>query len=169
MSPRDTAEQALAAGRSLAEALSDAEAHPDRTCAMCGYNPDAPVGARWEFTIPQEVQSLNARKVNGGTRAQQARYREDRETWEWWMRDARLRHKIPRATGKRRLTLTRLYGKGQRELDADNLAGMKMITDSVVREGLLVDDKPKHAEVHYRQERAADGVSALRVRVEELI
>lgn len=155
-------------GRILAEALT--EAQPERQCAMCGYDPDAPVGARWEFVLPLETLSLNAQHRGGDAKWQHVRYKKERNAWQWAVKVARVNHKITPATGKRRVTLTRLYGKGCRAYDEDNLrGGLKPCIDSMVREGILQQDDRKHAEVHYRQERAADGVSALRVTVEELI
>ena len=56
---------------------------------------------------------------------------------------------IPKATGKRKVLITR-HGKGI--LDADNLAGgAKSLIDALKLRGLLLDDDPAHVEVVYRQ------------------
>lgn len=157
MSPRNTDERA-------AEPV-----HTERACRMCGFDPEAPVGARWEFVLPLETLSLNVQKRGGDAKWQHIKYKKERNAWQWAVKVARVNHRITPATGKRRVTLTRLYGKGCRAYDLDNLSGgLKNAVDSIVLEKLLMDDKLKHAEIHYLQERAPDGVSALRVMIEEL-
>jgi hypothetical protein len=54
---------------------------------------------------------------------------------------------IPRAKGKRRLTLVRLMGfRGKRYDEANLMGGSKPLVDSLVRAGLLIDDSPKWLE-----------------------
>lgn len=135
-------------------------------CARCGFDADAVVSARWAFVIPREVLSLNAHRTNAGSRWGQRKYRDDRTAWQQWFM---VRHdrESTGAHRRRRVTLTRVMGKGQREFDADNLSGgMKVCVDAMVRAGWLRDDTKQWAEIHYAQERGA--VAGLRVLVEEL-
>ena len=134
-------------------------------CARCGYDPAAIVTGRWEFEIARHVHSLNAHRGNyGGTRWA---YKHDRDRWQWEFKVARINARIPTASGKRRVTLTRLYSGRERAFDVDNLAGgMKLVVDAMVREGLLLGDDPARAELHHNQNRAA--TSGLAVVIEEL-
>ena len=119
-------------------------------CAMCEYDPALSVAGRWEFELVVEVQSANAHIVNG--RVASWAYRKRRDEWTMLMRVAS-RH-IPGPTGKRRITLTRLYSGRQREWDRDNLVGgAKLVLDAAVKAGILIDDAKAFAEVHYLQER----------------
>jgi len=137
-------------------------------CAKCGHDPAAQVIASWEFTLEHEVASLNARIANVG--ASRWRYAKERDAWSWLVRAARLKHRIAAATGRRRLTLTRIYAGRQRELDRDNLAGgAKPLVDAIVREGLLVDDTGAWLELHHAQEHGTTrGNRGVRVLLEEL-
>ena len=57
--------------------------------------------------------------------------------------------KIPQATGKRKLVITR-HGLGT--LDADNLAGgCKSLIDALRYRGLILNDDPESIEVIFRQ------------------
>lgn len=77
---------------------------------------------------------------------------EQRRRWRWLVRAAMLQAKffplvpLPRA----RITITRY---GRRMCDPDNLiGGTKMLTDSLVREGILANDTPDRLELIVRQE-----------------
>lgn len=121
-------------------------------CVKCGHDPDAPIGARWSFTIERDPPSANRRSVN--TLIAGHAYRRERDMWCWELRAQRLRHSIPRAQARRRVTIVRWYGGRQRERDQDNLVGgMKACVDALVLEGLIADDKAALAEIHYRQHR----------------
>ncbi len=137
-------------------------------CVKCGHNPAAKVIAAWAFTLAGELHSMNRHVVNFG--AARHAYRRERDAWAWLARAARLKHRIAIATGRRRLTLTRIYAGRQRELDRDNLAGgAKPLVDALVREGLLVDDTSRWLELHHDQERGtAPGDRGVRVLLEEL-
>lgn len=133
-------------------------------CAKCGHNPDAIVRASWSFRVDRVPPSLNERVFNAGAR--RWTYAKARETWSIEFMVARLNNRIPVATSKRRVTLTRLYDGRQQERDHDNLVGGgKVVVDALVHAKLLVDDDQKLAEIHWTQERGARG---LRVLVEEL-
>jgi len=134
-------------------------------CVKCGHDPDAPVTASWEFVLEHEALSMNARIVNVG--AARWRYAKERDAWGWLVRAAKLRHRITAATGRRRMTLTRIYAARQRELDEDNLkGGTKSLVDAIKREGLLVDDTRAWLELHHAQERGQS--RCVRVLLEEL-
>lgn len=78
--------------------------------------------------------------------------------WMLEFRKARLDLKIPRAIGKRRLVVTRMFCGREKERDYINLVGgMKSVVDALVLEGLLVDDKPAALEDAYRQVRFMAG------------
>ena len=134
------------------------------SCEKCGHDPGAKVTASWDFHIDREVKSGNAHIYNVG--ASRWRYGKDRTAWEWEMRNARLLKKIPVATARRRLTLTRLFDGRQRAFDVDNLAtGFKSCVDALVREKLLLGDDPRKAEIHYQQR---PGMRGIHVLLEEL-
>jgi hypothetical protein len=141
-------------------------------CAKCGHDPDAEIAGWWEFVVEREVKSLNRSVSNRGGKgpaywAAHRRYRDELAAWCTWFLVAARNHGIPKATTKRRLTLTRVYGKGQRDDARENLAGgCKVAVDAMVRQGLLVDDRPSCAEIHYAQERGP--VVGIRVLLEEL-
>ena len=82
-------------------------------CVKCGHDPDARVTASWEFVLSGEIRSLNRHVVNFG--AQRHMYRRQRDVWAWLLRAARLEHRIPTATSRRRLTLIRIHAGRQRE------------------------------------------------------
>lgn len=52
---------------------------------------------------------------------------------------------IPKATGKRMVSLHVVLGKGGRQLDADN--SFKVLLDGLVFNRLLIDDSPKWVEL----------------------
>jgi len=139
-------------------------------CVKCGHDPAATIAASWSFVIEREVVSLNERSTNRGAWRTRRAYKADRKAWAWHLRDQRLKLQIPAARAKRRITLTRIYGPGCRAFDRDNLAGgLKLVVDDIVKEGLLLGDRPKDAEIHYEQRRVAAGeVAGLRVVIEEL-
>lgn len=119
-------------------------------CARCGHDPAIQPTATWTFHIPRTVTSGNRHVYNvGGSRWA---YKKERDEWQHWFAVRGAEEGISRATGKRRVTLTRYYGGRQREFDQDNYAtGAKPILDAMVRAGLLVDDKREYAEVAYVQ------------------
>lgn len=133
-------------------------------CVKCGHDPDAAVRASWTFDIGREVKSMNSRDVNG---KRGWVYRVARAAWERDMISWRRACRIPIAVSRRRVTLTRLYGYRQRELDPDNLVGgLKACVDAMVEAGLLLGDTKAKAEIHYAQFKSPD--FGLRVLIEEL-
>lgn len=134
-------------------------------CAKCGYDASAVVMERWSFFVERKLPSLNDRVFNAG--ATRFAYSRERDAWQWEFRRARLKLEIPKAAKRRRVTLVRVFSGRERERDLDNLAGgMKACVDSMVSEGLLLDDNKTGAEIHYEQRR--DSVSGLFVTIEEI-
>lgn len=134
-------------------------------CARCGYNPAAIVTNRWEFTVTRKVHSANSYRVNSGST--RWAYKRDRDNWQSEFRLARVEQRILIAKGKRRVTLTRMYSGRERAFDHDNLAGgMKLVVDAMVREALLLDDRPEFAEIHYAQVKSE--VTGLQVVIEDI-
>jgi Holliday junction resolvase RusA-like endonuclease len=133
-------------------------------CVKCQHDPDAHVSASWSFSIDRDPPSLNARLFNG---PRGWKYRKERNAWCIEVRAVRLLQRIPKATSKRRVTLTRNYYGRQQRRDRDNLAGgMKACVDALVLEGLLRGDSEVDAEIHYAQARTTP--AGLCVVIEEL-
>lgn len=134
-------------------------------CVRCGHDPEAEVLASWSLSVPMQIVSGNRHVYNvGGSRFA---YAKSRNAWQFAIRVIARRCGATKATGRRRVTVTRVYSGRQRELDFDNLAtGAKPVLDALVREGLLVDDDRAHAEVSYRQRK--DLASWTFIAIEEL-
>lgn len=134
-------------------------------CAKCGHVEPAAV-ATWTLSLEWDVPSMNDLMRHGG------------KHW-WYKRMAtalrtlvlaeRLRLRIPTAIAKRRIRVTRYYGGRCKERDHANLVGgCKALVDSLVKEGLLVDDAPAWVDDHYAQVRLATGTTRVEIVVEEL-
>lgn len=96
----------------------------------------------WTLRIPLASPSLNAFAF--------AHWRVQHTTKKMWADVIRGTHgflEIPKATGKRRLTIER---HGKQPMDLDNLIGgaKGCITDNLRDLGLLVDDRPEMIEFH---------------------
>lgn len=128
----------------------------DHVCQACGFQESAADPFRsWSFFIAWMPSSLNARKINQGVG--RWNYKTERDLWILEMRVQRLKLKIPKATGKRRLIATRVYKPEHHARDYVNLVGgMKACVDAMVFEGLIVDDTPKMLEDHYKQRVLSD-------------
>ncbi len=134
-------------------------------CPKCQHDPAAVVAASWSFHVDRDPPSLNSRLFNVGTK--RWAYKRERDTWCMEFRTARILKRIAKASGKRRVTLTRNYAGRQQLRDVDNLSGgMKAVVDALVLEGLLVDDNAVSAEIHYAQARTTP--VGLVVLIEEL-
>jgi hypothetical protein len=124
----------------------------------------------WSFTLYLDVPSQNSLSGNHGKWSAIRRYRKLRRDATLLMTSYKNVLEIPTATGKRRITWTRILGPRQRLFDEMNfIGGLKALADSATAAGLLVDDKPKFYEGVYRQDdtRRAEG-PALEVLIEEL-
>jgi hypothetical protein len=134
-------------------------------CPACGHCEPAAV-ATWTLVLEWDVPTLNEMMRQGSRR--------------WWftrlstalrtlVKSERIRLRIPTATKRRRITVTRFYGGRCKERDYVNLAaGCKALVDSLVKEGLLVDDAPAWVDDHYAQVRLATGTTRVEIVVEEL-
>ena len=107
----------------------------------------------WKFIIDRDPPSLNERLHNAGpTRWKYARLRDE---WALLFTVERLRLAIPKATGKRVVTLQRLYNGRQQERDYGNLVGgCKLVIDAMVKCHLLQDDAPSMLDDTYLQQKS---------------
>jgi hypothetical protein len=135
-------------------------------CPACGFCEPAAT-ATWTLALAWDVPSLNDLMRIG---TQHWRYKRMGDALRLLIRAERLRLRIPTATGKRRIRVTRYYAGNCKERDHANLVGgCKALVDSLVREGLLVDDKPAFVADSYAQVRESGKTGArLTVVVEEL-
>ncbi len=131
-------------------------------CQACQFDPDATVLASWTIRTEINLGTLNARVFNG---KQGWRYRANRDIWHSGLLYFSRLQRIPKATGKRRVTLTRIYAGRGREMDLGNI-DVKACVDAMKLAGLIVDDKPALYEGHVKQERGAE--SGTRIHIEEL-
>ena len=134
----------------------------------------------WRFLVPRSIPSANAHIVNGNHAGTASKYRSFRNVWAADLRTCKQVLKIPDATGKRLVTITRLMGKGQREYDYDNLvAGSKAVVDAMkptssrcgrqtLGASLIVDDDPASVLVTYLQEKADNGQPATLITIEDV-
>lgn len=130
-------------------------------CAACGYDADAPVSLRIEFTIALDSKSDNGRGVNAG--ASRWAYKKNREQWAWHIRAAMMAlppAQLRPADKRRRLTITRRFGGTQRMRDHDNVVtSFKPVVDELVKAGLLTSDNAKGVDgPYYSQEHVTTGV-----------
>ena len=85
-----------------------------------------------------------------------------------WLLASALNHlpKIPDATGRRRLTITR---HGKRALDRDNLsAGMKGLIDVIKERHLIIDDRPQDCELVFEQKPCGKAAPWVEILLEEI-
>lgn len=76
--------------------------------------------------------------------------------------------KVPKAIGKRRVWLTRIFKPGKRAYDVANLiGGGKHIVDCLVARALLIDDSAKYFEGIYAQH--AGPSDAIRLRFDDVL
>ena len=119
-------------------------------CPWCGDSPSASVRRVLSVETPREIVSTNAHRVNRG-----ASMHEYRRYRQGWARDlaALVPNTAKQATRKRRVVVTRFYGKGCRRFDARNFDS-KALIDALVSASVLVDDSPRWAVVHHVQAKA---------------
>jgi hypothetical protein len=137
------------------------------TCKLCGGRPYAPVTASWTFLVDRDAPSQNTMGGNkGGGRW---RYKTERKGWVYVLQNWKLSLRIGDAAVRRRVSITRCYSGQQKERDHGNLVGgLKAAVDAMVIVGLLRDDKPKWAEIHYHQRRVEKSERGTVITVEEL-
>lgn len=130
----------------------------------------------WVLSIPRSIPSRN----QTANQHWSARSR-DKRLWAKDIGIAALVAGVPRATGKRRLRIVRVMGKGQKRFDEDN-HDVKALIDSLkppkVARGtkatpgcsLIVDDSPRYLDLILPvvDERAADGRPGTRIELEDV-
>lgn len=98
----------------------------------------------WTLRIEAASPSQNAFAFSHWRKAKASK-----DAWKMLIRCAKGFLEIPKAEGKRTLTIER---HSPRELDEPNLiGGAKGIIDNLVQLGLLVDDKPKFLDLRVKQ------------------
>jgi hypothetical protein len=121
-------------------------------CAACGYSGLLPATLVADLTIASSFPSQNQLGANAKGAAGW-HYRRLRQDFAAALHNALLGANVPRATGKRRIWLRRIYRPGKRPYDVANLyGGSKHIVDVLVNRGILKDDSPKYFEGIYSQQ-----------------
>jgi Holliday junction resolvase RusA-like endonuclease len=129
---------------------------------------DAEVIRWWALVLDLEALSGNVTKSSGRGRSGW-KYRDHRKECTLAVGKVLKYTDVPQAEMKRRVTVTRLWGKGCRAFDVDNLAwGFKPLFDELKSRGLIVEDSPKWVDRIYRQAKSEDGRPKVLVRIEEL-
>jgi len=133
---------------------------------MCGYDPDAPVAAQWDLFLPLRLPTPNLRVVNqGATRWRYAKIRDDCRTA---LMIEKRRHRVPPASGRRAVLITRYFGGRERLMDKINWSSAcKPLVDAMVLEKLLLDDSIEMVSDFYRQVRHAQ-LRGVGVRIQEV-
>lgn len=130
---------------------------------MCRYDGDLPVASTWTHRIESYCPTFNSIGLNTKNNF---KYRSWRKRWEEqfgpWLQT------LPAAQRYRRVTITRLYGKGKRPFDRQNFAGgCKPLLDTLTNFGALYDDKELWCEDHHLQLKSPDGIDYVEVKLEE--
>ena len=122
-------------------------------CGVCEYDPTLKILGSWLLELPMAALSRNALKSNvpGRYGHKYRKYRDDAMEFI----EANSKH-IPKANGaKRRVFFTRYYASPARSFDKDNRAAcFKPLQDCLTKLGLIVDDRDKYLQAHYRQVKA---------------
>jgi hypothetical protein len=140
----------------------------DEECPACGFDDSIHVVVYWDCALTKSSPSGNSIGSSGRGR-NGWKYRQERKAcalarfgWIWGGEPTQ-------ATRKRRLWITRQWGKGKRAYDMDNLAwGLKPLIDEIKVQGWIKEDSPKWVERIYKQEKSPDGVDRIIIRIEEL-
>lgn len=133
-------------------------------CPKCGWDEDVIWRDSWTATANSYAPSLNETGINSKTNHT---YRNWRKKWAKqfgaWLKT------IPTATQRRRVSITRYMGKGQRAYDRQNFAsGCKPLLDTIVEYGGLYDDSPNWCSDFYEQKRSPNGKDYVVVTIEEM-
>lgn len=117
-------------------------------CGSCGQNlPILSTG--WEVQLPVQPPSQNRLGSNSGRN--RFKYKGIRDDFIFLLQAAEGFREIPKATGRRRVYITRLYRRGTKR-DRGNLSGgCKPLLDAMTTCGLIVDDREEFLEDHYNQ------------------
>lgn len=120
-------------------------------CQSCGFSPSAKIKFICETSIPVILESGNIIGSNGyGPKGYKYRAAKKKYSRAINIRDPR--PETCCSETKRRLTITRCYGKRKRKYDKDNFIwGCKPLIDILNDRAWFFDDDPKHLEVVYKQ------------------
>ena len=145
------------------------EERTDDECPACGFDTSIEVTNSWDARIKKSSPSGNSIGSSGKGR-NGWKYRQERKACAtvkvWWGDYGRY---PSQATKRRRLWITRQWGKGKRAYDMDNLAwGLKPLIDEIKVQGWIKEDSPKWVERIYKQEKSPDGIDRIIIRIEEL-
>lgn len=120
-------------------------------CDACGYDSLLPATLVAELELPISWPSQNQLGANARGAAGY-HYRKLRQEFAATLHSGLAAISIPRATGKRRIWLRRVFRPKKRHYDIGNLVGgAKGIIDVLVARGILRDDSPEHFEGIYQQ------------------
>jgi len=120
-------------------------------CEACGFQPELPVKLVADIVVDCSYPSQN--QLGANSRGKMGwHYRRLRQEFAALLHSALAESAVPKATGKRRLWLRRVFRPGKRPYDIANLVGGgKAVVDVLVSRGLLIDDSPKWLEAYYQQ------------------
>lgn len=115
------------------------------------------------LTLPKTIKSLNRTQGGKTWQARHHRNKTDRLEWEILLRSELIRNKVsqvlarmmanPLLGGVRHVHITRVWDKGERAFDKDNLiGGCKALVDAM-KGVLIVDDSPAKCSISYGQVR----------------
>jgi hypothetical protein len=139
-------------------------------CEKCGYDPLR--RTRHVATVELKFTWKSGNVINNPGSRSRFRYSEYKKRFEKLFQGHIL--DIPKASGFRRITLTRIYGVGPKggtcyNYDKDNLSqGAKPLVDILKKYGIIIDDDSENAEIHYLQEESKDKYHYVRILIEDL-
>ncbi len=144
----------------------------DEECPACGFDMSIVVVGSWSATLLKSSPSGNSIGSSGKGR-NGWKYRQERKDCATvrfrWAPASVLKGEPTQATRKRRLWVTRLWGKHKSAYDTDNLLwGFKPLIDEIKVQGWIREDSPRWVERIYKQEKSPDGVDRIIIRIEEL-
>jgi hypothetical protein len=136
-------------------------------CKACGYDDDLAVAKSWSGLISRAAKSGNA-IGSSGRGAKGWKYKNERKAYARvlivWTPCA-----PTKAEKKRRVYITRYWGKGKRAYDIDNLAwGLKPLMDEIKANGWIKEDSPKWVERIYMQKKSETDKDYIQIVIEEL-
>lgn len=139
-------------------------------CKACGFDSGLTVVKYWDITLDMKARSGNAIGSSGRGKSGW-QYRKERKAYAVAVSKSTPQPEEPsQATAKRRVWVNRLWGKGQRGFDVDNLAwGFKPLYDELKERGWILEDSPKWVERIYQQSKSEDGINYIQIRIEEIL
>lgn len=139
-------------------------------CEACGYNPETKVLVSWKIKIPVEARSGN--QIGSNSKGPSGwKYRAYKKLLGGKLNPLLGKHKVLRQGKKRRrIKLTRAYGKNKRAYDTDNLYwGFKPLVDILQEQSILVNDNQKWcSRPRPKQQRSETDKGYIVLEIEEL-